>query len=279
MFEKVEYRNHLGESFKFGENGAYINGNDLHDYAWNATKKGSRISSLDRVVSTRKLPVIILCTSESDGIEKRNKLFETVEKDALATEHGKLIVGDYYMRCFVTKSAKSSYSKTDKKMIAALTVTTDFPYWVKETTFSFTRSGGVSPVDTETVTYLDYPYDFPADYAQSGDSGDVTNSGFAGSNFKLIIYGECDNPAIYIGGQKYQVNCKVEDGEYLTIDSISKKIYLTQYDGTTVNKFSNRDKGSYIFEKIPAGSSHVLWDGTFGFDLTIIDERSEPKWT
>lgn len=279
MFEKVEYRNHLGESFKFGENGAYINENDLHDYAWSVTKKGNRISSLDRSVSTRALPVVILCTSEADGIEKRNRLFETVEKDVLAMEHGRLIVNGYYMRCFVTKSEKSSYSKTGKKMVVNMTVTTDFPYWVKETTFSFARSGVAAPVDVETTTYLDYPYDFPHDYAESGDSGEVSNTSFSGSNFRLIIYGACENPAIYIGGQKYQVNCNVAAGEYLTIDSVTKKIYLTQYDGVVINRFSDRDKESYIFAKIPAGSNRVLWDGDFGFDITIIDERSEPKWT
>lgn len=263
----------------FGENGAYINENDLHDYAWSVTKKGNRISSLDRTVSTYALPVVILCTSEADGIEKRNKLFEVVEKDALAMEHGKLIVGDYYMRCFVTKSAKSKYSLTDKRMVVTLTVTTDFPYWVKETTFSFVRSSGVATADADGVTFLDFSYDYPYDYAESGDSGDVNNSGFTGSNFKIIIYGACENPTIYIGGQKYQVNCEVGIGEYLTIDSTRKKIYRTQYDGTIVNEFANRDKEEYIFEKIPAGSNHVLWDGTFGFDVTIIDERSEPKWT
>jgi alginate O-acetyltransferase complex protein AlgI len=34
-----------------------------------------------------------------------------------------------------------------------------------------------------------------------------------------------------------------------------------------------------VFEKIPSGNNIVVWDGNWGFDITLFEERSEPKWT
>lgn len=276
MLERVTYKNHLGETFDFGENGAYINENDLHDYSWKVKTLGGRVSSFSRDTETRTLPVVILCTDEADGIAKRNRLFEVVEKDVLALERGRIIVNGFYMPCFITKSTKAQYSKTDKKMVVSLEVTTDNPFWIRESTYSYTGTG-ISAYALEPE-YLDYPHDFPFDFGVSGENELIDTGSFASANFKIIIYGSCVSPTLYIAGHEYSVDCEVGDGEYLTIDSAKKKIYLTQQDGTIVNKFADRNKESYIFERIPAGSNPVTWDGTFGFDVTIIDERSESKW-
>lgn len=64
----------------------------------------------------------------------------------------------------------------------------------------------------------------------------------------------------------------------VSIDSIAKTILLTKRDGTVENHFHQRNRESYIFEKIPAGSNIVTWDKTFKFDVVLFEERSEPKW-
>ena len=109
MLEQLKYQNHLGEVFEFGRDGVYVNVNELHDYEWSVAKKNNMISSLDHAVVTRKLPVIIMCTTEAEGIAARNRLFEVVEKDAMAMQYGRIIIGDYYFRCYVTKSVKKKY--------------------------------------------------------------------------------------------------------------------------------------------------------------------------
>lgn len=276
MLEKLTYENHIGEVFEFGKDGIYVNASDLHDYEWAATTKGDRISALTRKVSTRSLPVIILCDTAAKGTAARNRLLEVTEKDVLAMEPGKIILGGYYFKCFVTKSSKGSYLINKRYMALTLTLASDHPYWVKESTFAF-RVGGNST--SGASAYLDFSYDYPFDYASSVVADKVNNGGFVGSNFRLTIYGPCSNPAVYINGHKYQVNCDVAESEYLTIDSVTKKIYLTKNDGTIENKFGVRNKESYVFEKIPAGSNAVTWEGDFGFDVTTIEERSEPKWT
>lgn len=264
----------MNEVFAFGKDGIFVNTNDLHDYEWKVTKKGNRISALTRQVSTRKLPIIVLCETEEQGIKARNKLLEVVEKDVMAMQHGQIIIGDYYFKCFVTKSAKKDYLTTKRYITIDLTLTSDYPYWVKESLvpFGLASGGGGDSLG------LDYPHDYPFDYFVSISNTTLFNSGFVGTNFKLIIYGACSNPSVSINDHVYQVDCEVGTSEYLTIDSTQKKIFLTKNDGTIVNMFNNRNKTSYIFEKIAPGTSAVSWSGDFVFDVILMEERSEPKW-
>ena len=275
MLEQLKYKNHVNEVFEFGKDGIFVDMNDLHDYEWTVTKKGNKIASLDRSVSKRKLPVIIVCGSEEKGIEARNKLLEVVEKDVLAMQYGRIIIGDYYFRCFVTKSQKKKYLTSKRLMEVTLTLTTDFPYWVKETTKSFRR---VNEDSTVTGT-LDYNYDYPHDYFPGMVSNVLQNTDFVGTNFRMIFYGACSNPTVYVQGHKYQVNCDVGVGEYLTIDSLAKTITLTSISGEVTNVFNARSRDSYVFQKIQPGNNIVAWEGDYGIDITLLEERSEPKWT
>ena len=272
MLERLIYKNHVNEVFDFGKNGIFVNTNDLHDYEWTVTKRGNKISALQHAVSKRTLPVIIICQSEAEGIAARNKLMEITEKDVLAMEHGKVIIGDYYFKCFVTKSKKSDYLLNKRHLKITLTLTTDYPYWVRESLTGYRK-------ETSSVGGLDYAFDYPYDYVSELMGTDLFNPGFVASNFRMIIYGSCINPAVNINGHTYQVNCQVAADEYLTIDSTTKKIYLTTNNGTIVNKFNDRNKNSYIFEKVPSGSNTVSWQGNYGLDIILLEERSEPKWT
>ena len=274
MLEQLKYKNHLNEVFEFGKDGIFVDTNDLHDYEWNVTKKGNRIAALDYGVSKRKLPITIICDTEDNGILARNRLLEVVEKDVLALKHGQIIVGDYYFRCFVTKSQKKNYLTTKRMMEVTLTLTTDFPFWVKESTFAFRKAGA----DGSAGKNLDFAFDFPFDYFSGLGTQELFNTGFVGANFRMVIYGMAVNPAIYVSGHLYQVDCLVADGEYLVIDSTTKKITKTSADGTVTNMFNLRNRESYIFEKIKPGQNVVSWEGDFGVDIILLEERSEPKW-
>lgn len=278
MLEQLKYKNHQNEVFEFGKNGIFVNTNDLHDYEWKATSKGNRISALTRNVSTRKLPVIIMCSSEEEGIAARNRMLEVMEKDVLAMQHGQVIIGDYYFKCFVTKSQKKEYLTNKKHMEVNLTLTSDYPYWVKESVTGFKLGGTSDSSGADESPWLDFPFDFPFDFFSSMANTTLTNTGFVPTNFKLIIYGACSSPSISIGGHNYQVDCTVGESEHLTIDSTTKKIFLTLNDGTVINKFNDRNKASYVFEKIKPGTNPVTWSGGFGFDIILMEERSEPKW-
>ncbi len=124
-----------------------------------------------------------------------------------------------------------------------------------------------------------YPYDYPYDYVRSLVSNNIVCESTGSSDFRLLIYGEAVNPSVSIGGHVYAINGTVGKGETLLIDSLNKSITLTTASGNKVNWFDKRGRSHYIFEPIPSGKSPVYWSGEFGFDLTVIEKRSEPRWT
>lgn len=274
MLEKIIYRNHLGEEVRFGENGVYANENDLRNFTWGVVSRNDKITSFKKGISKKSLQCMIICHDENKGAEIRNRIFEIMEKDVLAGKYGKMIVGDYYLRCYVTESKKKDYIRDKRYMIVDFIVQTDLPAWIKE-------NANVFGADSESAAgFLDFEYDFPYDFKNSLLNGIVTNAGFVESNFRMIIYGKVSNPTLYIGGHEYSVNVDVEEGEYLTIDSVEKTVILTRNDGEAVNCFNLRNKDSYIFQKISAGDNAITSSNSqIYFDIIILDERSEPKWT
>lgn len=279
MLETAKYVNHLGEVIAFG-NGIYINYSELHDYSWDYQSESDKISLFERGIVTKTIPVVVACSTEKQGLKAINELMELTEKDILAKEPGKLFINDYYLNCYIKGSSKTNYLVKKGYLEAKLELVSDQAQWVSETKFHFQYGAN----GTELLTLgnegqnLDYPYDYPYNYASTITATDIVNKGFASSEFKMVLYGSCSNPAIYINEHKYALNTSIVGGEYITIDSKKKTIILTKRDGTKVNCFKDRDKGSYIFEKIPSGSSAVTWEGLYEFDVILLEERSEPKW-
>ena len=274
MLEKFIYTNHLGESLEFGKDCLFVNENDLRDFAWQITSKNNRISGFKKGIVQKTIPVILKCNSEAEGIQLRNQLFEVFEKDVLAQKHGKIQIGDYYLRCYITGSKKTQYLINKDYMLVSLTVQTDLPEWVKETTTIFNTNAGNS------TSQLDFPYDYPFDYGNAYANLQINNTDIVASNFIIVIFGAVQNPSLFIGGHEYSVNVLVDTGEYLTIDSINKTVVLTKVNGEQINCFNNRNKQSYIFEKIPSGSSTInLVNQEMHFNITLLEERSEPRWT
>lgn len=278
MLEKIKYVNHMMEEMQWGESGIYVNYNDLRDFSWQYNSENNRISGFQKGIVTKTVPIIIHCKSEEEGIKKRNELFEICEKDVVAVQYGKIIIGDYYLKCYVTGSSKSNYLMHKGYMETSLTVTTDLPSWVKETKAVFRSLGTDDESGNAGGKNYDFNCDFPYDYTSEFNDKRLNNSGIAETAFQIIIYGACTNPAISINGHTYQVNVELTENEYLTIDSMTRKIILTKYDGSKVNCFSKRNRDSYIFTPIPPGESIINWNGAFGFDVILLDERSEPKW-
>ena len=133
--------------------------------------------------------------------------------------------------------------------------------------------------------YLDYPHNYPHDYQATSSTADVTPSVLTPSDVYLAVYGPAVNPYVIVGGNRYQVNVTVPSGGYLVVDGRDKTINLTLADGTVQNVFSSGVRGggagggSYIFERVPAGTSEVTYDGSFGFDLGWYEEEGEPPWS
>lgn len=274
MLEKLKYINSRNEEISFGENGIYANYNDFRDYEWNHEAVNNKISSFTNGITEKTLPVIIKAGSEEEGLRIKNALFEIAEKDILTHSHGKIVIGEYYLKCFIKGSKKSNYLIDKGYLETELHIVTDLPMWTKESTTAF-KAGQVASVGQNK----DFPHDYAYDYANGAQNTTLLNSGFADADFEITIYGSCKNPMVVISGHTYSVETELLTGEYLKINSKEKKIYKVKYNGEVVNQFDLRNREYYIFKKISAGTNTVTWNGMFGFDVTLLEERSEPKWT
>ena len=275
MLEKFIFENHLGQRFEGLANGVYLNSNDLRDYSWSYETINDRISRFYMGMKNRKLPLVVYCKSDNEAVAVKNRLHELAESDIEARIPGKIFVGDYYTKGFITASTKSNYLINRRLCHIDLTLTSDDPAWYREQTKAFIPGAGSIVNSSGTV----YPYDYPFDYSLSKTGQTIVCDSIRSNAFKIRIYGAAENPSVIIGGHVYSVNGTIAAGESLLIDSLTKKITLTKADGSKSNWFDKRNRGSYIFREIPPGQHTVVWNDYFGFDLTIVEKRSEPRWT
>ena len=275
MLDNFVFVNHLEQRFVGLENGVYLNSSELRDYSWSYDTINNRISRFYMGAKTRTIPLVVYCNSDEEAVAVKNRLHELAEADIEATIPGKIFVGDYYTNGYITASKKTNYLIRKKYCKINLSFTSDDPSWYLEKTYS------MMPGQENSVTSgggSDYPYDYAYDYASSKTGGIIVCNSIRANAFRMRIYGEATNPTVVISGQVYKINGKVAKGETLLIDSLSKTITLTTATGEKVNWFNNRSRDSYVFEPIPAGQNTVVWDGSFGFNLTVIEKRSEPRW-
>lgn len=276
MLDSFIYEDHLGRRFVGLENHVYLNYNDLRDYTWDHDTINGRIFRFYRGMTDRKIPLVVNCASDEEAVRVKNRLLELAEADIKAMLPGKVYIGDWYTNGFITTSKKSDYLVSRRLCSIELTLTSEDPVWFKEQTHRFLPGSG-SSVGVGGGT--DYRYDYRYDYALSMQGQKVVTGSTEDSAFRLQIFGEAVNPAVVIGGHVYTITGNVGRGEVLTVDSLNKTITLTTASGTNINWFDKRGRANYIFKPIPAGQNTVSWNGMFGFDLTVIEKRSEPEWT
>lgn len=276
MLDNFIFENHLGLRFVGLDHGVYMNYNGLRDYSWSYEAINSKISRFYRPVQSQKIPLVVYCTSDAEAISVKNRLHELAESDIVAKIPGKIYIGDYYVTGYITGSVKSDYLVTKRLCKLSLSFVSDNWAWYREQKHIFLPG---SNTGDGVAGGFDLPYDYPFDYVMNTVGKQITIDAIRNSPFKITIYGEVDNPSIMIGDHTYAVNGRLRQGETLLIDSLTKTIIFTDVNGRTENWFDRRIRNSYIFESIPPGQPSITWNGSFGFDLTIIEERSEPRWT
>lgn len=276
MLENFIYENHLGQRFIGLENKVYLNSNELRDYSWDYDLINNRISRFYRAPKGRKLPLVVCCATEEEAADVKNRLLDIAEIDVESMKPGKIYTGEYYTTGYITESKKKDYRIHGRFCSIDLVLTSSDPAWCMDKTYTFGGSQGAGQAGPSGT---DYPFEYKYDYSVTTNSRQIVNDTVRGSKFRLKIYGEVTDPTVMINGHEYRVNGMVKAGESLVIDSQTKTITLITATGAKLNWFNNRGRLDYIFEPIPPGLSNVLYNGSFKFDLTVIEERSEPKWT
>lgn len=269
MLDRLTYVSGTGSIIRFGDPDSHIliNTNNFRDYTWKYSQTYKRITDFSKDLVSKTLPVLIY---GSNVRSIADNLYETIEKDLLIKKYGKLYSGDYYVRGYFIASKKENYT-ADGFLSLSLTFVTDRPNWIRETNYQYRPDA----IEREG---LSYPYDYPYDFLASVSVQDIINPSFAEQNIRITIYGDCVNPAVMIDDHVYGVNAEIEENEYVTIDTAEKTIVLTHDDGTLENVFNARNRNYYIFQKIPSGKHTISVLPLTNVDLTILEERSEPKW-
>lgn len=272
----IIYKNNYGQSVNLTGWPYMMSESDLFDYEWLYETKSSsnmKVSRFYRDLTKKTIKLSIAATTENRHNEAVENLLDVTEKDVIGLTAGRLYVGDMYLPCYFVKSKISDYYPGSTFLVDEFTIISEKGRWFTEKTTIFNNSEVMSDDNN-----LDHPYDFPFDYASVMVGRQLENDGFSGADFEITVYGGCSNPEINIAGHKYAVSCELATGEYLKINSATKKIYKVKVNGDVVNQFNYRNRDSYIFEKITPGKNAVTWSGLFGFDITMYEERSRPTW-
>lgn len=273
----VKYQNSTGEIYSLQEFGVKIKNAKFHSYSWNAIEKKQRFGAIVRDFKKEAIEYKIeLRISGTDNRKKEieNMLFEAFERDINARHPGKLLYDDYYIECYITASETSPDEYFGLKK--TITAYCPYPFWIKETTYQYLPEPPEAVKYTDLETGIMFP-EFPFDFAPVRGEKILENPSFTESNFVMTIYGFAESPQVSIAGHPYRVETTIYEGERLIIDSKKGTVKKIGRLGEVVDCYNARQKDYSIFKKIPAGLNVFQWSGGFGVDITLFDERSEPK--
>ena len=237
----------------------------------------ARIKRFYKDAQESNLTLQILADNAAQYNEIMSQMHRCFERDVRTLSPGKIWWNDFYKECFIVEAEYDDFEELFEAVRKKMVVLSVAPYWTKKDTFTF---GALADVQGTLDYPFDYGYDIGTgfDYDRSDVVEVLTNNTAYDSNFEIIFYGPTENPQIVIGEHYYTLYTDLATGEYATINSQKKKIVKHSNNGEKENIFHTRDRGSYIFEKIPNGVIAISKAKTLGVDVIIYDERGEPEW-
>lgn len=261
----------VGGGVKFGTAEA------LRGHSWSYELGRRGLAAVDRVAREVETDVVFFSPEEADALRR------AAARDMAEKTPGSIVAQDgWSQRCFITASEASGVVLGFHK--ETLTVVLLDGVWRR-----LSEAQQFIPVEAESETYLDLPYDVPYDLKQLGVSTELQGPEWMPAPIRLIVYGHAVNPEVTIGGNVYAVDCTVPAGGYLVIDGAemdpARKVYTVGPDGSVTNRFADARRGDgegsgeYIFEKVKPGAQPVDWDLGFGFDVSYYEEEMVPPWT
>lgn len=269
-----------GEKINFCRWPYMVTGGDLFSGEYEEIEENDHIQDFEKKITDYSLEVEINAIGEVNFRRAVDYLEEVTEKDIVNVTPGRLYVGNSYMKCWIVGTDKDRWVNDLCSISNELTIKSDYPYWITEEKFEFLKAE-----QSEVMSpWLEFPYDYPYEYGKVRTLQYIQNSNYTSSGFKMTIYGPCINPIIRIAGHVYELQTTLYAGEYAVIDSSTRyskdrKIVKVKEDGTQEDIYNSRNKDSEIWRNIPPGRSIVSWNGSFGFDIILFNERGTPRWT
>jgi hypothetical protein len=279
-----KYINYLGEELYLREYPIMAQVENLFDYEWSfdnrvVGNKASDITRFYRNISEIELTIVIHGRSDEEMRTALEDISQITSRDVHANQPGRLVLEDgTYLTCYLLDAENTYWDKGINSTIKKMKVLSPNPFWVKEITTKIFNSN--MPTDVDFARKYDYDYEY--DYVASGiHASQINNTSLNPSEFRMVIGGPMmENISIDIGPNRYALNMGLLENEYVIIDSRKKTIELTNAAGQKINVFGRRDTSisNSIFEPVSTGINEVSWQGDLSIELTIYDERSEPKW-
>ena len=231
-----------------------------------------RVKRFYKDTQEAKLNLDIMADNADEFNQIMYKLHRTFDRDIRRMKPGKLWWNDFCKEVFAVETSQNEFDELFEAVNREVTFISVYPYWVRRITYQYGTN--ITNVDAG----LDYDHDYDFDYGMEEITEVIQNDCIDSANFEMKFYGPIENPAVTIGGHAYEVLTTLAEGDYVTVNSLTKKIL--QYDayGNVENVFHLRNRDSYIFEKIPEGETAIARSKDHMLDITIFDERGEPEW-
>lgn len=248
--------------------------NSLRGDAWDYKLGYRGMTYSARFAGEVAVTVVALDLAEADGLRR------ACDADVSALAPGTFSCDGWSQRAYVTgvEAATVSGGAATVKLTVALLDGA----WRRPTTYEFRPGAGAGQVGTSHG--YDYGYGYGYSYSAEA-SREIEVDSVVPSEFRMIVYGPATRPAVTVAGNRYQVSTDVPDGGYMVVDSIEGTVTKVTRNGYKTNCLANASlgagegSGNYIFERVPAGTSTVGFDGSFGWDLTIYVEDGAVPWT
>lgn len=212
--------------------------------------------------------------TRKEGASARAYLEQVLDDGAASGDYGVIEHDGWRTRCLCSANRKGSWWFDERFLEADLNVLLPDGVWYRERTWQF-----MPEIKSGADDWLDYPYDFPFDYARNRPPRRIDLDVAAPCPWRITVYGPATNPAIIIGSNRYQVDAVVPSGGILVADSREWTIEIIDMFGSHVDALhcrirGARGSGEYMWEPIAPGRSLVSWSETFGFDVTVYEEQA-----
>lgn len=275
MKTHIKYIASSGNEYDLTTNGITHSNANYYEWEWNAEEIqlqfGTRVSDFSREAAVYEAELVFK-DAPMDMRRKIRALHNDFENDLRNKTPGRIVWGDYYIDCFIMRSVTKPADVWWKNLTNTIRIYAPYPFWVKEEKIVLPMS------EVRTGSFLDYTFDYTYDYAAPVVGTKNIKSEFPfDSEFQMIIYGPAVNPRITINKYPYVLYTTIPQGAYTIIDSRSKSI-MQYMANVKTNMFNYRNKTNSIFQKVPGGNLVIEWDATFGADIILYREQSEPEF-